>query len=170
MADSFQFELVSPEQLLLSEAVTAVNVPGAEGYFTVMAHHAPVMTTLKPGVVVATLESGAEQRIFVLGGFADVNENGFTLLAERATPVDQLDSAELDGQIRDAVDAGDSQRGDNATVRDGAAELPVVGDIGDKRSAGGGQHDCDVGSGEGDERRGNGKGHDPCAGGRDVVA
>lgn len=102
MADSFQFELVSPEQLLLSEAVTAVNVPGAEGYFTVMAHHAPVMTTLKPGVVVATLESGAEQRIFVLGGFADVNENGFTLLAERATPVDQLDSAELDSQIRDA--------------------------------------------------------------------
>lgn len=66
MADSFQFELVSPEQLLLSEAVTAVNVPGAEGYFTVMAHHAPVMTTLKPGVVVATLEGGAEQRIFVL--------------------------------------------------------------------------------------------------------
>jgi F-type H+-transporting ATPase subunit epsilon len=102
MADSFQFELVSPEQLLLSEAVTAVNVPGAEGYFTVMAHHAPVMTTLKPGVVVATLEGGAEQRIFVLGGFADVNENGFTLLAERATPVDQLNSAELDGQIRDA--------------------------------------------------------------------
>lgn len=102
MADSFQFELVSPEQLLLSEAVTAVNVPGAEGYFTVMAHHAPVMTTLKPGVVVATLEGGVKQRIFVLGGFADVNENGFTLLAERATPVDQLDSAELDSQIRDA--------------------------------------------------------------------
>ncbi len=102
MADSFQFELVSPEQLLLSEAVTAVNVPGAEGYFTVMAHHAPVMTTLKPGVVVATLEGGEEQRIFVLGGFADVNENGFTLLAEHATPVDQLDSAELDSQIRDA--------------------------------------------------------------------
>ncbi|MEF2550526.1 F0F1 ATP synthase subunit epsilon [Aurantimonas sp. A2-1-M11] len=102
MADSFQFELVSPERLLLSEAVTAVNVPGAEGYFTVMAHHAPVMTTLKPGVVVATLEGGAEQRIFVRGGFADVNEAGFTLLAERATPVEELDSVELDSQIRDA--------------------------------------------------------------------
>jgi len=102
MADSFQFELVSPERLLLSEAVTGVNVPGAEGYFTVMAHHAPVMTTLKPGVVVATREDGTEQRIFVLGGFADVNQTGFTLLAERATPVEELDGAVLDNEIRNA--------------------------------------------------------------------
>lgn len=102
MAESFQFELVSPERLLLSEAATAVIVPGTEGYFTVMARHAPLMTTLKPGVVVATLEGGSEEKTFVLGGFADVNQNGFTLLAERATRVDDLNPAELDQQIKDA--------------------------------------------------------------------
>ncbi|NDV87565.1 F0F1 ATP synthase subunit epsilon [Aurantimonas aggregata] len=102
MADSFQFDLVSPERLLLSEAVTAVNVPGTEGYFTVMAKHAPFMTTLKPGVVVATTDAGTETRIFVIGGFADVSEGGFTLLAERATLVEDLDPAALDQQIKDA--------------------------------------------------------------------
>ena len=102
MAESFQFDLVSPERLLLSEQATAVNAPGTEGYFTVMAKHAPMMSTLKPGIVTATMEGGSEQRYFVLGGFADVNGQGFTLLAESATPVDELDSATLDQQIRDA--------------------------------------------------------------------
>lgn len=102
MADSFQFELVSPERQLLSEAVTAVNVPGSEGYFTVMANHAPVMTTVKPGIITASMADGEEKRIFVLGGFADVNAKGLTLLAEHATAVEELDPAMLDGQIRDA--------------------------------------------------------------------
>ncbi|NDW02824.1 F0F1 ATP synthase subunit epsilon [Jiella pacifica] len=102
MADSFQFELVSPEKLLMSEAVTAVSVPGSEGFFTVMANHAPVMTTIKPGIVLVTPESGAEQRIFVRGGFADVNENGLTLLAEHAEPADQVDMAALDQSIKNA--------------------------------------------------------------------
>ncbi len=102
MSDSFQFELVSPERQLLSEAVTAVNVPGSEGYFTVMANHAPVMTTVKPGIVIATMEGGAEKKIFVLGGFADVNAKGLTLLAEHATAVEDLDSTMLDSQIKDA--------------------------------------------------------------------
>ncbi|MCB8839689.1 F0F1 ATP synthase subunit epsilon [Aurantimonas sp. VKM B-3413] len=113
MADSFQFELVSPEKLLISEAVTSVNVPGSEGYFTVMARHAPMMTTVKPGVVVVTPESGQEQQIFVRGGFADVNEKGLTLLAEHATPVAEVDRAELDQQIRnaeeDVADASDPE-------------------------------------------------------------
>ncbi|WP_102961209.1 F0F1 ATP synthase subunit epsilon [Mangrovicella endophytica] len=102
MADSFSFDLVSPERLLLSEPATAVLVPGTEGYFTVMARHAPLMTTVKPGVVVATMANGSERRIFVQGGFADINENGLTLLAERATRVEDLDMAEIDSQIRNA--------------------------------------------------------------------
>ncbi|KQT66006.1 MULTISPECIES: F0F1 ATP synthase subunit epsilon [unclassified Aureimonas] len=102
MAESFQFELVSPERLLVSEAVTAVLAPGTEGYMTVMARHAPLMTTLKAGVVVATLASGQERRFFVRGGFADVSNAGFTLLAERAVPVEELNAADLDAQIRDA--------------------------------------------------------------------
>ncbi len=102
MADSFKFELVSPERLLLSEQVTAVIAPGTEGYFTVMAHHAPLMTTLKPGVVHATLGGGGERRIFIQGGFADINPDGFTLLAEHAVPVEDLSAEELDRQIRNA--------------------------------------------------------------------
>ena len=102
MADSFQFELISPEKLLMSEAVTAVSVPGTEGFFTVMANHAPVMTTVKPGIVLVTKDGGSEERIFVRGGFADVTEKGLTLLAEHAEPADQVDMAALDQSIKDA--------------------------------------------------------------------
>ena len=102
MAEPFQFELVSPEKLLLSEEVSEVVVPGSEGYFTVMANHAPLMSTLRPGVVDVKLASGDTQRIFVRGGFADVSPSGFTLLAEYSVPLDELDMADLDQQIQNA--------------------------------------------------------------------
>ena len=102
MADPFNFELVSPERLLLSEQVISVVVPGTEGEFTVLAKHAPVMAMLKAGVVDATLASGGTKRIFVRGGFADVSPSGFTLLAEEAMPLEDLDGAALDAQIKDA--------------------------------------------------------------------
>ncbi|WP_279481221.1 F0F1 ATP synthase subunit epsilon [Aureimonas sp. SK2] len=112
MAESFKFELVSPERLLLSEQVSAVVAPGSEGYFTAMPGHAPFMTTLKPGVVHATLAGGGERRIFVQGGFADINPQGFTLLAEHAMPVEEINVADLDQQIRnteeDLADATDA--------------------------------------------------------------
>lgn len=110
MAESFQFDLVSPERLLVSESVTAVIAPGAEGYMTVMARHAPLMTTLKPGVVVATTTSGADRRFYVRGGFADVTGDRLVLLAEQAIPAEDLDAATLDTQIRDAEqDAADAR-------------------------------------------------------------
>lgn len=102
MSDNFTFELVSPERLLLSEEAQQVVVPGSDGYFTVMAHHAPLMSTVKPGVVEATLSSGEEKRIFVRGGFADVSLNGFTLLAEQAIPIEELDADALAREISDA--------------------------------------------------------------------
>lgn len=102
MSDNFTFELVSPERLLLSEEAQQVVVPGSDGYFTVMAHHAPLMSTVKPGVVEATLSSGEEKRIFVRGGFADVSLNGFTLLAEQAIPIEELDADALAQEISDA--------------------------------------------------------------------
>lgn len=102
MSDNFTFELVSPERLLLSEEAQQVVVPGSDGYFTVMAHHAPLMSTVKPGVVEATLSSGEEKRIFVRGGFADVSLNGFTLLAEQAIPIEELDADALAKEISDA--------------------------------------------------------------------
>lgn len=102
MADSFKFELVSPEKLLLSEDADSVVVPGNEGEFTVMGNHAPFMTTLKPGIVTATLAGGEEKKLFVRGGFADVNENGLTVLAEHAQPADEVKAEDLDEHIASA--------------------------------------------------------------------
>ena len=90
MADAFNFELVSPERLLLSEEVTQVGVPGADGYLTVMSNHAPMMTTLAPGIVETTGADGQSEQIFVRGGFADVTAGGLTVLAEVAVPVAEL--------------------------------------------------------------------------------
>ena len=102
MAEAFNFELVSPERLLLSEQVLSVVVPGTDGDFTVLAKHAPLMTTLKAGVVDAVLADGGTKRIFVRGGFADVSPDGFTLLAEEAMPLEDLNAAAIDAQIKDA--------------------------------------------------------------------
>ncbi len=113
MAESFQFELVSPERLLVSEQVESVVIPGAEGEMTVMAQHAPVMTIIKPGVVTVKPASGAEQRYVVFGGFADILPSGCTLLAEEAVPVADVDRADLARRIQEAredlSDAKDDQ-------------------------------------------------------------
>ena len=99
---SFPFELVSPERLLFAGDVEAVVVPGTEGEFTVLKDHAPLMSTLKPGIVTIA-ESGAKQsKLFVRGGFADVNPAGLTILAETAMPLEELDAARIDAEIQDA--------------------------------------------------------------------
>ncbi len=113
MADSFQFELVSPERLLMSAKVEQVVVPGSEGYFTVMSGHAPFMSTMRPGVVDVVRE-GQNERIFVRGGFADVNAGGLTVLAEQAIPLAEVDPDWLEQEVRNAAE-------DVADAKDGAA-------------------------------------------------
>jgi len=106
---AFHFELVSPERQLFSGAVEAVVVPGAEGAFTVLKDHAPVMAVLKPGIVEVNESQTRKQRLFVRGGFADVSSMGLTILAEQAIPVEELDTAKIDAQIADAEeDLGDA--------------------------------------------------------------
>ena len=102
MAEAFKFELVSPERLLVSEQVEAVIIPGAEGEMTVMARHAPVMTTIKPGVVTVRPVFGGEERYVVFGGFADILPDGCTLLAESATAVKDIDRVDLARRIQAA--------------------------------------------------------------------
>ena len=104
MAQAFTFELVSPEKLLLSAEVEEVVAPGSDGYLTIMANHAPLMTTLKPGVVEAKHAGGEVEKIFVRGGLADVSPTGFTLLAEQAIPLADLDAAQLNQEIENAQD------------------------------------------------------------------
>ena len=102
MADLLKFELVSPERLLSSGEVQQVVVPGTEGEFTVLVNHAPVLSTLKPGVVTVTDEGGSEERIFVRGGFAEVNPAGLTILAEEAIAMSELSAENLAQKIQDA--------------------------------------------------------------------
>ncbi len=102
MAESFNFELVSPERLLVSEKVTEVVIPATEGEMTVMANHAPTMTTIKPGVVAVKTAAGKTERYAVFGGFADILPSGCTLLAESAVHVDELDPTVLENRIEAA--------------------------------------------------------------------
>ncbi len=95
------FDLVSPERLLLSDEADMVTIPGTEGYMGVMAGHAPVVTTLRPGMI-DVLKDGADQRYFIRGGFAEIGAAKVTILAEEAIPFAELDLAILDQRIKDA--------------------------------------------------------------------
>ena len=97
-----KFELVSPARLLMSASVEQVTVPGAEGEFTVLANHAPMVSALKPGVLVVTSAAGAPERIFVRGGFAEVNANGLTVLAEEAVAVADIQPGQLAQAVKNA--------------------------------------------------------------------
>ena len=116
MADTFTFELVSPEKLLLSAEVTSVVLPGSEGEMTVMANHAPTMSTVKPGVVTVEGTEGTSKYV-VFGGFADIVPTGCTLLAESAVAVDALEADELDTRIKAAQDAAEAAVGDADKIR-----------------------------------------------------
>ena len=108
MPDPFKFELVSPERLLVSGDVEQVLVPGTEGDMTVLALHAPVLTTLRPGLLKIGFPGGKNQRFFLRGGFAEVNPAGLTVLAETAIDLDELKADHLAQAIKDAEeDAAD---------------------------------------------------------------
>jgi F-type H+-transporting ATPase subunit epsilon len=104
MADQTQFELVSPERLLISKAVDMVVVPGTEGDFGVLPDHAPLISSVRPGVI-AVFEGGqVTDRIFVAGGFAEVTGERCTVLAEQAIPLAELDRGRIEGELKDARD------------------------------------------------------------------
>jgi F-type H+-transporting ATPase subunit epsilon len=114
MAQPFQFELVSPERLLLSEKVLEVTVPGSEGEFGVLKDHSPFMSTVRPGLLKVRKDGGQIVEFFVRGGFADVNGTGLTVLAEQAIPVSELKGDMLAQQVKDAEeDVADAR--DDAT-------------------------------------------------------
>ncbi len=106
MADKLQFELVSPEKLLLSEPVGMVVVPGTEGNFGVLPGHALFISTVRPGVidVYANWQTNQQisERIFVSGGFAEVTPERCTVLADEAVPVSSLDRGAAEAQARTA--------------------------------------------------------------------
>ena len=95
---TFHFELVSPEKLLFSGDVEQVDVPGAEGDFGVLAGHAPMVTTLRPGILTVHA-AGGDQKIVVLGGFAEVSESGLTILADLAEKAADIDRGMITTKI-----------------------------------------------------------------------
>lgn len=102
MADMMQFDLVSPERLLSSVQASAVRIPGEDGDFTAMPDHAPTIATIRPGIVVVTGAKG-EQKYVVTGGFAEVSQEGTSVLAERAISVEDVTQDVLDEFIAAAV-------------------------------------------------------------------
>jgi F-type H+-transporting ATPase subunit epsilon len=99
MAGTLKFELVTPERMALSQDATQVVVPGLEGDFTVLPGHAPVVSALRPGVVDVTLPDASKARIFVKGGFAEVNPQYLTVLAERALDVEAMDAGTIAAEL-----------------------------------------------------------------------
>jgi len=98
---SLHLEFVSPERVLFSGEVDQVDLPGAEGDMGILAGHAPLVTTLRPGIVTIFRE-GRSEPIVVIGGFAEVSPAGLTVLADQATPRADFDTTLLAAEIKDA--------------------------------------------------------------------
>lgn len=102
MADKISFNLVSPERLLLSEQVDMVSVPGRDGDFGVLAGHAPVISSLRPGVLDVKGGEHGDQRFFVFGGFTEVTPTKLTVLAEDVLALAEVDATAIDQRIKNA--------------------------------------------------------------------
>ncbi|HYD89705.1 MAG TPA: F0F1 ATP synthase subunit epsilon [Vitreimonas sp.] len=122
MAEKLHFALVSPERELFNGEVDHVVVPGSEGEFGVLPNHAPVMSVIKPGAL-KVIADGAERRIFVNGGFADVTPEGLTVLAEEAVDLADIDAAQIEQQLKDA---GEDLRDANSDAKREAAQRAVA--------------------------------------------
>lgn len=114
MAEKLNFELVSPEKVVMSEQVDMVTVPGTEGEFGVFAGHTPVMTGIRPGMVNIIVDDKTNRRIFVRGGFAEVTAQGLTILSEEAIPIEDLNADVIGQRIKDAEDDLTDAKGDTA--------------------------------------------------------
>ena len=110
---ALHFEFVSPERVLFSGDVDQVDLPGAEGDMGILAGHAPLATALRPGIV-TIFNGGARERVVVVGGFAEVSPAGLTILADRAVPREDYDTAVLAEEIKDTeedvADAEEAER------------------------------------------------------------
>ncbi|GAA0588724.1 F0F1 ATP synthase subunit epsilon [Caenispirillum bisanense] len=105
MAETLEFELVSPEKLLVSEPVEMVVVPGAEGNFGALPRHSPLLSTVRPGVLDIYKNGAVANRIFVAGGFAEVTEERCTVLAEEAVRLEDLSRETVEKRLQAARDA-----------------------------------------------------------------
>ena len=116
MADKLHFEMVSPAKLLKSADVDMVVVPGTEGDFGVLPAHAPVVSTLRTGVI-EVHDGGEPEKLLVVGGFAEVNSAGLTILAELATPINEVDKAGYEAELKNLTEDVQDAKDDEARAR-----------------------------------------------------
>ncbi len=114
MAEKVEFELVSPERLLVSEPVEMVVVPGTEGDFGALPHHAPMMSAVRPGVIDIYQDGKVKDRIFIAGGFVEVTEVRVTVLAEEAIKVAEIDADAVASRIKAAQESLEEADTDHA--------------------------------------------------------
>ena len=124
MADTMQFDLVSPERKLASFAASEVQIPGAEGDMTAMPDHMPIITTLRPGIVRAVGNDGAQEFV-VSGGFAEVTASSTSVLAEQAVPRDEVTAEFLDALTNEISNDGSTTEMLDATAK-AAADLAAL--------------------------------------------
>jgi len=124
MAETTEFELVSPARLLMSEPVEMVVVPGSEGDFGVLPRHAPMLSTVRPGVIAVYKGGVVDQRLFVAGGFAEVTEERCTILAEEAIPLADVSAEDARARLQAAREDWDEADSDMAKGR--AAQAVAV--------------------------------------------
>jgi F-type H+-transporting ATPase subunit epsilon len=111
MADTMQFDLVSPERRLVSGKAKAVQIPGADGDMTAMPDHAPTVTTLRAGVLLVEMDGGTQEFV-VTGGFAQISSEGTSVLAEEALPKGEVTAEFMDERVAKAQAARDAAEGD----------------------------------------------------------
>ncbi|TNC50143.1 F0F1 ATP synthase subunit epsilon [Rubellimicrobium rubrum] len=131
MADTLQFDLVSPERRLSSVTAREVQIPGTDGDLTAMAGHVPTITTLRPGIL-RVLHTGGTEEFVVSGGFAEITATNVSVLAEQALPRAEVTAdvhARMVAEAREAVvtaqGAGDSSRVDEAAKA--LADVEAIG-------------------------------------------
>jgi len=117
---TLQFELVSPEKLLVSRAVEMATIPAAEGEMGVLPGHAPMIVALRGGVISVKENGQTTDRLFVAGGFAEVTPERCTVLADEATPVAELSRAAAESRIREAEEAYVASAGESPGKREAA--------------------------------------------------
>ena len=117
MAELFRFELVSPEKLVLAAEVQQVQVPGSEGDFGILAGHAPVMTSIRPGVLEVTTRTGNAKKYYVRGGFAEADPERLVVLAQQTIDLDDFDQGAMRQEISDLEEDVADAKNDEQKVK-----------------------------------------------------
>ncbi len=125
MADTVQFDLVSPERRLASVQAREVQIPGADGDMTAMPDHAPTITTLRPGVL-RVVHAGGTDDYVVSGGFAEITATTVSVLAEEALPKSEVTQAIYDRMVTEAKAALEQAKNEPGSVDAAAKTLADV--------------------------------------------